>query len=371
VPDAPALAAEDLRRLLGRACAIGRGLVVLFGDAVAGPPSDLQRLIAEEQRAVGADCAVGLLLAPREPATGLAPDSASPAWLTVTLDEAERGIATAGSLALAVQALANGPAALLPRLLVVHSVQGHRPGAIAAMAAALRPHRAILWLHDFAFACANPRLLRNDAEFCHAPSAASLACRVCLHGPARPPHLAGFRTLLAAVPFQLLASSDSVPDTLRAAGFVMPDVAVHESGLTATYSPDDATPPTTDRPDLHLVLDGTRLEGTETDGVWRFRLPAAAEATARAVRLRSRLMVTAEGDRRRLGVAVSGLRLDGLPVAPEDPRRRSGWYPPQPGWQWTDGAAVLEVGAARMLEVTVQRDGRYRQVPLLAAAPAG
>jgi hypothetical protein len=540
---APALGPDDVRRLVATACAAARGLVVSVGhDRYIEVQGGTQLSIADEQRKFNGDGAVYLNLSPVRARLGLAPDGPGPLWLTLVLDGAVRGIATAGSVALALGALASGPAGALPRLLAVHALHGHRPEAVAAIATALRPRRAFFWVHDFTAACASPRLLRNDIAFCHAPPPHSMACRVCVHGPGRPAHIARVRALFAAVPFHPVAPSaealalfrratdlplrdafvhpharlepngtmapsddDSLPrvafvghaalhkgwtrfremlpalsgtatffhfagkSELRALDGVTPVAAettparpfgmvraladhridlvlalspwpetfgyiAHEAlaagtdllategsghvaalaattegslvladdaavvaffrdgaaaahvrarraagrqafalvhtGSTATIA-FDVSPVATDRPDVHLLLRGARLNGTESGGIYRFALPpSGAEDAKRTVRLRSRHLRgawdrDADGERRRLGIAVAALRLDGETVPPGDPRRLGGWHPPEPGWQWTDGDAALLVGAATMLEVTVLPFARYWTAPLL------
>jgi hypothetical protein len=90
------------------------------------------------------------------------------------------------------------------------------------------------------------------------------------------------------------------------------------------------------------------------------------------VRLRSRQLrasweAGSGGDRRRLGVAVTALALDGVAVPPGDMRRGAGWHKPEAGWQWTDGDAALTVGGARTLDISLVRLVRYWCSPLLAA----
>lgn len=90
--------------------------------------------------------------------------------------------------------------------------------------------------------------------------------------------------------------------------------------------------------------------------LWRAALPPGVDR----VRLCSRSAVPAEripgsDDPRRLGVAVTWLKLDGATIGPDDPRRAAGWHRPEPGWQWTDGDALLLLGGAgqgpRRLEI--------------------
>ncbi len=92
-------------------------------------------------------------------------------------------------------------------------------------------------------------------------------------------------------------------------------------------------------PALTVRADGVPVP-LRRDGplAWRARLRAGA----RAVRLRSRSFVPNDlgaDDRRRLGVAVTALSLDGQPLAPDD----DGWHAAEDGWRWTDGDAGLRL----------------------------
>ena len=539
---APALGAEELRRLFAAAAAGSRGFVVAIGAGRYLEASDTAALvIADEQRKFGGDRAVYLYLSPTQPRPDLAPNGPEPIAFEIVLDGALRGVATAGAVGLALAALAAGPLAALPRLLAVHALAGHRPEAIASLAASLRPRHAFFWLHDHAVACGNPLLLRNDIAFCHAPPPASMACRVCVHGPARPAHLARVRALFDAVRFHVVAPSAEAlalfrqatdlpaegllvhphlrlvpagaappparpdgkvrvafagPATVangwprfadlvaragedaafmqfggeaelhplpgvtpvvaaratnkpfammramaehhidfllalaawpepfptaafeaRAAGaeilttepglpamadaIVLADdaalaeffasgraaahtqarraaapPALHHAGSTATIALGAAAAaPVTEAPDVHLLLRGARLDATQAGCTWHFTLPPAETADARRmVRLRSRHFRgawdrAAEGERRRLGIAVTFLALDGAPVPAGDPRRAGGWHKPDADWQWTDGDAGLIVGTAQRLDIEIRPLGRYWRAPLLLAAP--
>jgi hypothetical protein len=542
ITNAPALGPEELRRMLAAAAAGARGLVLAIGaGGYLDTPGTVAVLVADEQRKFNGDRASYLYLSPmvrQATGTGLAPDGPAPFFFAVTLDGAERGVASLGSLVLALGSLASGPLAAQPRLLAVHALAGHRPEAIAALATALSPRHAFFWVHDFSAACGNATLLRNDREYCHAPQPTCTACRVCAHGPARPAHLARVRALFAAVNFVVVAPSAPAlalfraatdlpaaghlvhphlqlgaadgpnepatdgpariafagPATIangffrfamlvartddaamffqfaapgeqpqlpgvtlveaaatgtkpfalvyalaehridflvalapspevfpaaalaaRAAGagvlatagtlpgddgtIVLPDDAalaeflrdgsaeacarerrphrraapLLHSGSTATIALAPGIAPTTDAPDVHLLLRGARLDGQRIGDTVRFALPPPDPAEPRRiVRLRSRSLRGAwdravEGERRRLGVAVTSLALDGADVPPGDPRRVGGWHKPDAEWQWTDGDAGLVVGAARQLDVTIRPLGRYWCAPLLTA----
>jgi hypothetical protein len=113
----------------------------------------------------------------------------------------------------------------------------------------------------------------------------------------------------------------------------------------------------TDDPGI-VVEAGGRTIHPEQAGEWlRFTLPAGV----RRAGLRSRVMVPAHfypgnSDHRRLGVALAALRLDGVAAGPQV---GEGWHAPEEGWQWTDGAAMLDCAGALVLELKLVRLGEY------------
>jgi collagen type I/II/III/V/XI/XXIV/XXVII alpha len=80
---------------------------------------------------------------------------------------------------------------------------------------------------------------------------------------------------------------------------------------------------------------------------WEMTADAALRVRrqGRTVRLRSRAFVPAwlglGPDRRRLGVAVAALHLDGRTLPPA--AFGAGWHAPEAGWRWTDGDALLHL----------------------------
>jgi hypothetical protein len=120
--------------------------------------------------------------------------------------------------------------------------------------------------------------------------------------------------------------------------------------------------------DLRVLAGGAALEDEREGDVLRVPIPAGACR----LRLLSRCMAPADvlsqgGDARSLGVAVTRLSLDGVEIAPHDPRRARGWHDPEPGLHWTDGAAVLALGAPltapAMLEIATAPLLRYWLAP--------
>jgi hypothetical protein len=68
-------------------------------------------------------------------------------------------------------------------------------------------------------------------------------------------------------------------------------------------------------------------------------------------------------DRRRLGVAIGSLLMDGRLIGLSDRRLSEGFHAPEPGRRWTDGAARLVLGkslGARVLQMQVLERARMR-----------
>jgi hypothetical protein len=78
--------------------------------------------------------------------------------------------------------------------------------------------------------------------------------------------------------------------------------------------------------------------------------------------IESRSFVPAEAspdnhDHRRLGVAVTGLAVDGELVPLDDPRLGAGWHAPESSLRWTDGAGHIAVPPGARLDVTTVSSG--------------
>lgn len=131
---------------------------------------------------------------------------------------------------------------------------------------------------------------------------------------------------------------------------------------------------TTTDPAPRLLVGGREIRPTVLDDTCVFALPQGAGRVC----LLSRHSVPAVfgdgdagasvGDARRLGLAVTSLRLDDVELALDDPRLSDGWQAPEPGLRWTDGAASLSVAGARQLALTFAPLHRYWRPPAATAA---
>jgi hypothetical protein len=133
--------------------------------------------------------------------------------------------------------------------------------------------------------------------------------------------------------------------------------------------------PLTDDPDVHLMVDGVRVDAARAGDRCVFRLRAGG----RGVRLVSRAAAPAElglaRDPRVLGVAVRRIELWQGPkvrvVDADDERLAEGFHPYEAdgGIRWTDGDAVLPVdGLAGDAEVVVLLGGTTRYADWRQAA---
>jgi len=117
----------------------------------------------------------------------------------------------------------------------------------------------------------------------------------------------------------------------------------------------------TGEPGLRVLADGAAPPVSRAGARWRVALPAGATLVC----LASRSWVPAHmrphaRDTRVLGVAIGWLALDGREVALDSPALARGWHPPEAGWRWTDGAALLPLPrGVRLLAFEVAMVGDY------------
>jgi hypothetical protein len=147
------------------------------------------------------------------------------------------------------------------------------------------------------------------------------------------------------------------------------------TGTTATYDPaavdGDADPLTTQDPALSVIAAGPLLMAERNGDCYRFDLPDGTREVRLVSRFQPPVALYAAAERRRAGVAIAHISLDGQEVPIRDPRRASGWHPPvtpSTGWQWTDGDAILLTPGAHRLEIVVEPKLHYRRCPIGAHA---
>ncbi len=122
----------------------------------------------------------------------------------------------------------------------------------------------------------------------------------------------------------------------------------------------------TDDPALGFRLGG-RVVAARVDGQ-RYTMRVPPRGTT--VQLVSRSAVPAQvfaanGDHRRLGVAIGNISLAGVAIALDDPRLAAGWHGVENGaWRWTDGDAALRLASGGNLTVELLFGTRYWDVPV-------
>jgi hypothetical protein len=113
-------------------------------------------------------------------------------------------------------------------------------------------------------------------------------------------------------------------------------------------------------PEPRLVA-GDRIVLPERRGTrYRFPLPKGRKS----IRLLSRRFVPAQMlpdsmDWRELGLCVTSLELDGVPVELRTLAAEDGWHAPERGLRWTTGDTVIQCRGAAMLDLAIDLSGRY------------
>ena len=97
-------------------------------------------------------------------------------------------------------------------IVVVHSVLGHSPEAIAHAIKSFDPSTACWWVHDYSAHCQNYRLTRNGVNWCGDPAPDSQSCQLCSFGLVRSQHLNRVRSLINGVDWVFAAPSDVAAD---------------------------------------------------------------------------------------------------------------------------------------------------------------
>lgn len=131
-------------------------------------------------------------------------------------------------------------------------------------------------------------------------------------------------------------------------------LALHPAFARAVWAEESCAPLVTGGEVVRLVRAALVLQAAAIG--YRLKAEAALHVveSPSGVRLLSRSFVPAEvlpgsADHRRLGVAVTAIRIDGEEAPLDDPRLGSGWHPPEDGVRWTSGDAAV-AGSAVSVE---------------------
>lgn len=203
LPDSATLQADALAALLRPALVARREILVSVGhDAFVRSVGGVQLVTAAEQLRCTGDHGLHVHLSPVTAWPRLRPLNGPAVLLTILLDGVDIGTATMATLCRAL-----GSVERPETRIVVHSLLGHRPEEIGAMADALAAPVTV-WLHDYSTLCEAPQLLRNGYAFCGAPPVRSVACAVCVHGATRADTMARSSALCGRA--EMLAPSETV-----------------------------------------------------------------------------------------------------------------------------------------------------------------
>lgn len=124
------------------------------------------------------------------------------------------------------------------RTLAIHSMLGHAPREVLAMARALQITSGWFWLHDFASLCAGFHLMRDDVVDCAAPPPGSAACGVCVYGGERRRHVDGHRALFEGLSLTVASPSEATLALWRQASDLPTAGAVVEPHATLSLNSD-------------------------------------------------------------------------------------------------------------------------------------
>lgn len=183
----------------------GRLIVSLSHDDYARITGGVQLCLRREANAFKAAGDCYLHLYPTQPSPTIAP-LAEDYRLNVNCDG--RGLGTTNQ-AEAIQAIAALSAIASEVVVVVHALHGHSPEFVCRLAEALPGASYIFWVHDYLSLCSGYTLTRNGIAYCGPAPVGSPACGVCVYGEDRSEHLTRVRSMFAAVPFVVVAPSQS------------------------------------------------------------------------------------------------------------------------------------------------------------------
>ena len=106
--------------------------------------------------------------------------------------------------------------------IVIHSLLGYS-GKILSLFGKIPKNKINYYLHDHFQVCENYNLLRNNIEYCGAPSPASVECMVCKFGVKREARIRRFRKFFTSTSLNIISPSPSAAEIFRK---TFPDTSV-------------------------------------------------------------------------------------------------------------------------------------------------
>ena len=198
---------EKLLQEITAATTFSKGLVVSVSqDCYVECTGGIQLFIHDEQRAFNKLEFAYLNISPIDPDLVLASTMAR-AFYRLVLNGRVIGTCSQDDLAFCLSVAAESD--VLRRVCTMHCLLGHNVPRLIEIVTSLAPHSSFLWLHDFSSLCAGYNLLRNDIEFCDAPSIDSVACHLCIYGETRRQHMAEVRHLFENVRLSVVSPSEA------------------------------------------------------------------------------------------------------------------------------------------------------------------
>ncbi len=207
------LSTAVLTRLLVSGFKDKTGFVVSVShDCYTAVVGGTQILISDEQKLFNSDGYGYLHLSPKDPRLTLAGEDRL-FMVRLILDGELLGVAPLDAVRDILGKELASPGRSI--VFVVHCILGFYPPDLCELWSMLKPGYSYYWLHDYSSVCEGMQLLRNDVEFCGAPPATSLACRVCVYGSARASYLASLQKLFEHCAFEVISPSQATLDLWR------------------------------------------------------------------------------------------------------------------------------------------------------------
>lgn len=138
----------------------------------------------------------------------------------------------------------------------IHHTMGHHLGFIQELMDRCQPVRAVFWVHDFFSVCPGYLLLRNNLQYCGAPSGDSNSCQICVYGIERKKHHQAFLEFLNNNRLEIRAPSQFAMN-LWSETFPTPDLPKQvEPHVSLEWEADVPMPLPADRQPLRIAFVG-------------------------------------------------------------------------------------------------------------------